>query len=301
MFPQKNTDKYRQELVRDAFVNGLASHHIRQRLLENTELTVDRAYTTAMSLHMAQEHSAVYYSETRVTATVSPKDEPTATKQALMTTTRRQCFFCGRAYHERKYCPAINSTCFSCGKIGHVSRVCRSNNGSGKRLKSTNQSAALSLASLTSMTCPGNLLRSAILVNLNALIDSGSSESYINSKVSKDLKLKVYPSRREIQIASSAMKMKSNGFCLVDLELKGNKYESTRLNVFENLCSDVILGLDFQGRHQRVIFEINGESSSPGHNIDPCLLHHQGLLWQCQACLLSDGTSARPNGVTTLL
>ena len=40
--------------------------------------------------------------------------------------------------------------------------------------------------------------------------------------------------------------------------------------------------------------------SSRGHNIDLRLLHHQGLLWQCQACLLSDGTSARPNGVTTL-
>ena len=97
------------------------------------------------------------------------------------------------------------------------------------------------------MACPGNLLRSAILVNLNgknltALIDSGNSESYINSKVSKDLKLKVYPSRSEIQMASSVMKMKSDGFCLVDLELKGNKYESTRLNVFENVCSDVILG-----------------------------------------------------------
>ena len=38
----------------------------------------------------------------------------------------------------------------------------------------------------------------------------------------------------------------------------------------------------------------------PGHNIDLRLLHHQGLLWQCQACLLSDGTSARPNGVITL-
>ena len=33
----------------------------------------------------------------------------------------------------------------------------------------------------------------------------------------------------------------------------------------------------------------------------PLLLHHQGLLWQCQACLLSDRTFARPNGVTTLL
>ena len=38
-----------------------------------------------------------------------------------------------------------------------------------------------------------------------------------------------------------------------------------------------------------------------GHNIDLRLLHHQGLLWQCQACLLSDGTSIRPIGVTTLL
>ena len=116
-FRYVSAKEYRQELVRDVFVNGLASHHIRQRLLENTELTVDRAYTMAMSLHMVQKYSAVYFSETRATATVSPKDEPTATKQALMTTTRRQCFFCGRAYHEHKYCPAINSTCFSCGKI----------------------------------------------------------------------------------------------------------------------------------------------------------------------------------------
>ena len=39
----------------------------------------------------------------------------------------------------------------------------------------------------------------------------------------------------------------------------------------------------------------------PSHNIDLRLLHHQGLLWQCQACLLSDGTSAKLNRITTLL
>ena len=59
-------EEYRQELVCDAFVNGLASHHIRQQLLENTELTVERAYTTAMSLHMTQKHSVAYYSKTTV-------------------------------------------------------------------------------------------------------------------------------------------------------------------------------------------------------------------------------------------
>ena len=33
----------------------------------------------------------------------------------------------------------------------------------------------------------------------------------------------------------------------------------------------------------------------------PSLITQQGLLWQCQACLLSDGTFARLNGVTKLL
>ena len=36
-----------------------------------------------------------------------------------------------------------------------------------------------------------------------------------------------------------------------------------------------------------------------GHNIDLRLLHHQGLLCQGQACLLSDKTPARLNRVTT--
>ena len=33
----------------------------------------------------------------------------------------------------------------------------------------------------------------------------------------------------------------------------------------------------------------------------PSLITPPSLLWQCQACLLSDRTSARTNGVTTLL
>ena len=38
--------------------------------------------------------------------------------------------------------------------------------------------------------------------------------------------------------------------------------------------------------------------SLPGHNIDHRLSHYQGLLCQCQACLLSDLTSARSNEIT---
>ena len=59
--------------MRDAFINGLLSHHIRQRLLENAELSVDEAYKPAMSLKLAQEHSAAYFSDIKLSAAVARK------------------------------------------------------------------------------------------------------------------------------------------------------------------------------------------------------------------------------------
>ena len=276
-FRDVSAEEYKQEVVRDAFVNGLASRHIQRRLLETTELSLEAAYTSALCLQMAQKRVHICYSDVMPKATVSFEDDASLmTARASSTVgdenikdgikqtnceTRCQCFFCQQTYQGSKYCSTINAVGFSSGKNEHFSSVRNSEN----RFKSTNQSAALSLTSLTPVFYPKSILRSSLPVkfrgkHFTALIDSASSESYVNSKLCEDLNLKVFPCRCEIQMASSAMKMKSNGFCLVDLELKGYKYKSTRLNVFENLCSDVILGLDFQSLHRRVIFEFDGEA-----------------------------------------
>ena len=83
----------------------------------------------------------------------------------------------------------------------------------------------------------------------------------MNSNVCAKLKLDVYPTAaRQVQMASTAMKIKSTGFCLADLKIGDTAYPSTRLNILENLCSDIILGLDFQSQHQSLIIEFNGES-----------------------------------------
>ena len=74
------------------------------------------------------------------------------------------------------------------------------------------------------------------------------------------MKLETYPSERQVQMASSTTKIKSCGFCVVNVKLKEASYESVRLNVSDNLCSDVIFGLDFQTQHQRFVFEFNGDS-----------------------------------------
>ena len=51
---------YREEMVRDAFINGITSSSIRQRLLENRELTLRDAVTQANTLELAQQNSLAY-------------------------------------------------------------------------------------------------------------------------------------------------------------------------------------------------------------------------------------------------
>ena len=48
-FRQVSAKEYCLDLVRDASINGLASHQIRQKLLESNELTVVQAYNRASS------------------------------------------------------------------------------------------------------------------------------------------------------------------------------------------------------------------------------------------------------------
>ena len=183
-FRNVTADEYRLDLVRDAFINGLASHHIRQRLLENAELTVNQAYMTAMSLSLAQEHSAAYFTKNSRSSAAAIMSEqsilgteaetPTTTSCSSHTTQMLQavskvkiCFFCGKEYHDRNKCPARNATCYSCGKKGHFGKVCRS-----KSTRSTSSLAMLRSVSypsspspslcMTTAACLGSLIKSSI-------------------------------------------------------------------------------------------------------------------------------------------
>ena len=56
-FRNVTAQQYREELVRDSFINGLSSAVIQQRLLENDKLSVDRAYELADNLDRAYQHA----------------------------------------------------------------------------------------------------------------------------------------------------------------------------------------------------------------------------------------------------
>ena len=59
-FQAVTADVYQKEMIRDSFINGLQFPYIRQRLLENTTLNLDDAFSQARSLESAQKNAESY-------------------------------------------------------------------------------------------------------------------------------------------------------------------------------------------------------------------------------------------------
>ena len=59
-FRAVTAEAYRKEMIRDAFINGMLSGSIRQRLLENRELSLEDAVSQANALELAQRNSQAY-------------------------------------------------------------------------------------------------------------------------------------------------------------------------------------------------------------------------------------------------
>ena len=128
---------YREEMVRDAFINGIISSSIRQRLLENRELTLRDAVTQANTLELAQQNSLAYDVSdnlTRHVAAVREKDQLVSKSQleeeesqlafvSQESSKKKKCFFCGTSFYDRSSCPARSAVFYNCKKKGFCKSV----------------------------------------------------------------------------------------------------------------------------------------------------------------------------------
>ncbi len=258
---------YRDEAVRDAFIRGLQSNSIRQRLLESTTIDLQSMFTKARSLDAAQKSSDSYVVSNPPSfpaATVTPSSPHSGEfvddgECTIAAATGPKCHFCGYSKHPRYKCPAKDATCRRCQKKGHFAKVCKSNPVSHP---DTVASTHPTLAAIHSPT-PPTLIKSSMEVTINgarvrALIDSCSSESFIHPYLADSLKLRKYPDVKSISMAQSSLSAKTLGYCVVSLELEGKTYSNLRLSVLSCLCADLILGLDFQEQHDSISFHHGG-------------------------------------------
>ena len=94
---------------------------------------------------------------------------------------------------------------------------------------------------------------------VNALVDSGSTDNFINPKQVERLSLTILPSRETVSMASSSLSAKMKGYCSATIVLHDQTYENVKLYVLPNLCVDVILGQNWQSNRESVTIKYGGE------------------------------------------
>lgn len=264
-FESVTANEYRNEYVRDVFIAGIQSNRIRQRLLENLNITLEEATNQAMSLEMAEINSKDFDSNvhTGLLSQIENTDEGNESSQNLAAapTTRRRCFFCGGNIHQRIKCPAFHSTCTKCDKKGHFAKVCRSQNATKPTANAVVENefytGAISAAS------PTSLRKTIVSITINnykaeALIDSGSSMSFIDQNFAKLLNLKRLPWKEVITLASKKRTTSVDGFCYATIMLNEHTYTQRPLYILEDLCADVIIGHDILNEHSSVEISFGG-------------------------------------------
>ena len=131
---------HQEECIRTAFISGLNSHQIRQRLLEDTKSLADTT-KAAITLEQALRDSKHYNLRTTdeghlaATDSCSVNQEPISDSHVAAVQGRVQpqpqkggdkhCGYCGYSPHNRKNCPARDAHCHNCDRRGHFSSVCR--------------------------------------------------------------------------------------------------------------------------------------------------------------------------------
>lgn len=268
-FTAVDAETNRNDCIRDAFISGIASNKFRQRLLENLSLTLDEAYNQAISLETAEVNSnsfntiSVNATQHETVQVVSELSNQRASQQesfsAATYARRRKCFFCGGQVHLRKNCPALEEICQLCNKKGHLASVCRSSS------RTTNSATTQKdISSCIIMAASPSSLRNATVpayikgIRAEALLDTGSSVSFINDSFSRLCGLKTKPCNQTISMASLNHISTVEGQTFQTINIGDHKYDNVNLLVVKNLCADIIIGHDVLEKHASLEFSFGG-------------------------------------------
>ena len=121
------------EMIRDKFVFGLNDSNLKERLLRETDISLDKMVILAQRTESSKQQIKEMTASTMKTVEAISERKPKE-------------FMCGRCghTHKPKECPAYGQQCSVCHKLHHFARVCRSkqsvNAAKGNKLPSASTS-----------------------------------------------------------------------------------------------------------------------------------------------------------------
>ena len=167
------------------------------------------------------------------------------------------CRFCSGATHPRNKCPARHTKCSYCSKPGHFRCACEK--------LSRLATPVIPLSALRNTGAASLPLEKSIVpvrvngTEFSALIDTGSTSSFIDSKVVRYMGIPVKPQNNCITLASSNSMVKSLEVAdIVKFEMGEFTYTNLGLSVLPELCCDILIGHDVLSQHGSLIVDFGG-------------------------------------------
>ena len=213
-FEALTVNEHKEMAIGDAFVAGLQSSYVRQRLLEGKEDTLQGLIDKAKSIEDAQKNSEMYRSSDRgqssldnstlAMQSMSVRDEGaypqlSATLSGVGAGRHRRpsgkgCGSCGNPkWHPKSRCPARDEICYKCKWKGHFAKCCRNPSAEGSLQDKPARASVHTMVSnyapnlfcLNAMSAlPGSKVNLEVQVNGcpgKALFDSGATDNHISA------------------------------------------------------------------------------------------------------------------------
>lgn len=121
-------------MIRDQVVAGIRSNQVRERLLREPDLTLQKTIRFCRSFEASSHHMQNLTLDEKEAHSVTVKSgkgrgkkkfTKTDSKQAGEASTAVRCSDCGYTTHRSGQCPAIGKICKKCGNKGHFASVCK--------------------------------------------------------------------------------------------------------------------------------------------------------------------------------
>ena len=155
--------------MRDRFVLGLCDAKMRERLLRETNLTLDRAYVMCQMAEATTEQMHVMSGEQAVSAVHQGGNRGQQGQQGhksrdmLKNSSYIKCNNCSYEHAPMK-CPAFWEECRKCGRLNHFQNRCRQKNV--QQVQSSESDNEFEVGTLTTVNSVGNKRRAMITLEV---------------------------------------------------------------------------------------------------------------------------------------
>ena len=262
--------EHRELLLADAFVAGLLSTPIKQRLLESTEISLTNLQNTARSMELATENAKILTVSSTMPpvfgATSNSSPSPKSAQQYYHSSTRTRhkmnnCMWCGGPRHDRAICPASKSRCTNCNKNGHWAKVCLANTNQSQTAATHDtpedqQGQAKTSAVLAATSKRGIIPASVNNFPIQGLVDTGSDLSFIETSFLQKHHIPFSEGNRTITLANDSV-FNIIGKLEATISVHDQQY-NVQLYVVPSLVAPLIIGLDILGQHSQLTLLLGG-------------------------------------------